>query len=41
MNIANIWRRPARIMPLAVISVGVVVSYAGAALVVWLLLLGL
>jgi hypothetical protein len=38
MNITSIRQSPSRTVPLAVISVGVVASHAGASLLVWLLL---
>jgi len=38
VNITDIWRRSARSWPLAIISLGVVASYSGTVVVVWLLL---
>jgi len=38
MNIADQVRRAVRTMPLAVMSVEIIASYAGAVLVIWVLL---
>jgi hypothetical protein len=36
MGITKMWRRPAQSLPLGVISLGVIASYSGIVLLVWL-----
>jgi hypothetical protein len=38
MSITKMWHRPAQSWPLGIISLGVMASYSGTVLLVWLLL---